>query len=261
MKTTILLIINLPLLGLTSCKQVQKQQKAQEAEKELHESLAHFKKSQSDSYEKTGEISSDKGATDKLIQAAKKMEESGVKSKAAEGASVRIWMNLMTQEEAILTKGADHIAVGSDYSKIKKKEDIAKMSAAVRKYEAINQATIKGINGGWFQEVEDKMNDEEISSTLIKRNIVSLKSGFNKIKPNLLLIRKTDLALCAGLLEQHAVLTESYGKWVWDAGEEVPSFTEDAEDAHLDRYNNAAEKIQKAVDEQTAAQRKLIQNR
>ena len=105
------------------------------------------------------------------------------------------------------------------------------------------------------------MNDEEISSTLIKQSIVSLKSGFNKIKPTLLVLRKTDLALCAGLLEQHAVLTESYGKWVWDAEEEVPSFTEDAEDAHLDRYNNAADKIQKAIDEQTVAQRVLMQNR
>ena len=95
------------------------------------------------------------------------------------------------------------------------------------------------------------MKDADISSF-----VKGLNMGFGKLKPQLLVIRKTDDDLCSAVLEQHRVLKKYWGKWQWDADQGVPTFEEDAA---IDAYNAAAQKIQDAAAAQAAAQKKVIE--
>ncbi|MGB0992369.1 MAG: hypothetical protein ACPG32_07865, partial [Akkermansiaceae bacterium] len=210
-------------------------------------------------FEKTGEITSDSGNVDKVIRAAEEMEANGNADKAAEGKAIRLWMEIMKREEAILTKGANELLKCVEYASIKKKEDVDGLSEIVHKYQKINAASKEGINGKWIQEVKDQLKTDGVTTARINTLISSLESGFSKVKPTLLTIRQTDTALCEAVLEQHAILKKNFGHWHWDEAQGVPVFAEDVDDAVIDEYNAAANKLQKAANEQAAAQAKLIQ--
>ncbi|MCP5534706.1 MAG: hypothetical protein H7A51_00555 [Akkermansiaceae bacterium] len=258
MKAIVLLSVLFPLF-FVSCKHTKpagETEQEKQNTRELHKALRDMQEANEKSFNEDGTISGDNKGIERVIDVAKKMEDSSTEEQAATGKLLRIWMTMMQRDNLEIQNNISLITKGMEYGKIQSAEDIDKLSAMVNEYIKCNNGLTEKIRHGWLSEIRTKAKEENMEDDVILDFVAGLKQGFGKLKPQLLEIRKTDDDLCTAILEQHGVLKKHWGKWQWDEDQGVPSFEEDAA---IDAYNAAAQKIQDAADAQAAAQKKVIE--
>ena len=206
--------------------------------------------------EEGGLTSVDPENLERMVEAAKKMEESSTGEHAKMAKLLRIWTQMMQRDTLHLQEHIPLIAKATDYSNIRSTEEIDKLSAMIKKYLVVNTEMTEKIKHGWITEIKDKAKQEKFDDKDIKSAVQSLSMEFGKIKPQLLIIRKCDEKLCNAVLEQHSVLKTQWEKWTWNAEMEAPDFQEQAA---IDAYNEAAIKIQAAGEAQLQAQKKMFE--
>jgi len=254
MKGTFTLLILLPLF-LCNCKQ-RDEAKFREAEQAMDQALAEMKKAQRDEFEKTGTLNDQSPeALDKMIAATKKAEEAATGDDAKILKVTRLFQIQAQKDMTTLTQAAEYLEVASDYSTIKTKEHIDQKIASAKKYQEINNAITKKIKTEWRKQIVENIDAQNVSKKSKNNFLDGFDSGMAPKRRLLMGIRKNDDQLCEGLIGQLKVLKDQFGKWSWNAEDEVPDFESDAA---IDAFNEHVETVQNVAAKQAELQEQLI---
>ena len=243
---------------LTSCKDksISKQkEKEQEAFEAFERSARELQAENRRQHASEEGISADPKKLDKMIDVTKRLEESSTGEDAKLAKIMHLFMKNIQNDMKDFATYQEGFTEGTDYGQIKSVADIDLFSKKVNDYRAANKTLKEKIQTQWLSFVKDNLKKENLTG----KNATDFLRGFeNKLKlqlPYMMKVRSTDDELCEVILTQHTILKKYWGKWNWNAEEEVPDFEDN--DA-IETYNEAARTIQRIREEQHEAQQKLI---
>lgn len=152
-----------------------------------------------------------------------------------------------------LTAASGDLFAALDYSGVESKADLAALSENVRKYEKIN-AEVKAMLGeGFIDEIKKQADVLGLKGKTRKDFFTGFEPSMRRQFPLLREVRDQDSELCRIILDQHELLTESFGEWA--LGEEGLVF-ESGEVA--ESYNELFAQLQKVAAAQEETQRKAL---
>ena len=213
------------------------------------------KAQQAKQLERNGGIRSDPASVDRIIDATKKLEEASTGDEAKAAKVMRLFMEDLSKDMAVLGAAQEALIKSTDYSSAKTPQDIDNLSKKARAYQKKNADVTAKIKSGWIQKIRENLEKEGVNEQFINNFIVGVKRGLNQKNSTLLIIRQTDDEICVAVLEQHAILKKYLNKWQWNATSETPDFEDDTA---LELYNAQAAKIQEISARQLEAQKKLL---
>ena len=237
-------------------KSTKQKEKENDAIEEIQRAADKMKADQAKAIEKDGGISGDPKSMDGMIEATKKLEEVSTGDEAKSAKVMRIFMQSIQTDMAEITKQQQNLVEGTNYSNVKTAADLDALSNKVKLYQTANATLMNKVKSGWEQSLRSGLAKEGVKQSYTTSFMRGVKTGLDKNKPHLLVIRQTDDEMCQAILAQHAVLKKYLGKWKWNAAEGAPDFQDNAA---LQAYNAQAVKIQNASTRQLEAQKKVVQ--
>ena len=238
-----------------ACKDTKQVKKEDDAMAEFKRAADEIKATQAREMEETGELKANPKAMDRMLEASKKLEEVSTGDDAKIAKVMRIFIQGVQSDMAEISKQQSNLAEGTNYANVKTAADINTLSDKVKIYQAVNTAITNKVKSGWTQSLRDNLEKEKVSKITAAEFMSGVKTGLDRNKPHLLVIRQTDSEICEALLAQHAVLKKHLGKWQWNAAEETPNFEGDAA---IEAYNVQANIIQNASERQAEAQKNIV---
>lgn len=198
----------------------------------------------------------DASSLDRQVEAARELEQVSSGDDAKLARILGQFVKSVQVDVGDLGRYQQGLEEAADYSAVRTVEDLDALSVKVNSYLDANRALREKVDGGWVRTLRKMLKDEKVAAKKARSFMKGATGSMKLQKPYLLEIRDADEAMCGALLVQHEVLKGAFGKWEWDAEDELPVIEDDEA---LAAYNAAAELVAKAIEKQAEAQRKVLE--
>ncbi|MFK7912174.1 MAG: hypothetical protein AB8F34_16475 [Akkermansiaceae bacterium] len=206
-------------------------------------------------FEGEADLESDNDTLNRAIEVARKAEQSSTGQKAANHMVLRHWLTLMRDHNLEQAENTGLVQAATDYEKTNNIEDIDASSKKIHEAIKFNNRVIQKTKTAWMTQLRELAGAEGMDNKMVTKAVSDISNSFSSIKPDLFIVRQKDHEIYEEILKQHTILKNAFGKWKWDSEKSEPVFDEEATQKAFEQTHKA---IGKAIDEQDAAQARIL---